>query len=299
MNLKRTLGAGFVALALLALVAAGCGDDESATTTEAVTTTQAATTTEAAPTTTTTIAGEKAPAAGVDELVERLYSALNALDNEAFRALVTDDGVHSFYYVAGSNYYVAESSGEITYTGPHMEMDLPTIGFRGIEVLGEPIVSGNAVAVPVAYTYPEPAGVLTGFDLLVLVPTGHGWLVGGAATFVAAAGLEADQAAFRAIIEADVSAFNDGDVEGDLALFSADAVMWDDVTSSDATYTGDALAEFIAESVYFDVEITGELVFSGPFAIVPNRLVAATDSSEGISLYWIRDGLIALHAFGQ
>jgi len=289
MHGKRILGAGFLALALLAVATSGCGDDESVTTTEAATTTQAVTTTEAA---STTAAAEKTPVADADELMERVYTALNDMDNEAFRALVADDGVHSFYYVTGS-------TGSITDTAAYMEIDLPTAGFRGIEVLGEPIVSGNAVAVPVAYDYPE--GVLTGFDLMVLVPTGHGWLLGGAATFVAIGNSQADAAQVQTLTEAESATWNGGDAEAVLALYGTDAMFWSDVTSPDSAYTGDALAHFVGGTVYdFDVEGTGEPVVSGPFAVVPNHLVTGvSDTSDGISLYWIQDGLIALHAFGQ
>jgi len=256
------------------------------------TTTQAATTTQATTTTASTAEPEKAPAADVDELVERLYAALNDMDDDAFRALSAEGARHAVYFTDGT-------TGSITTSFAHDDYRLASAGYLSIDVLGEPIKSGYAVAIPVTYTYPEPDGVLTGFDLVVLVPTGHGWLLSGGATFLAAPGLEPDQAATRATIEADFAAFSAGDVEGDLALFGADAMVWDDVTSPDATYRGDALAEFIAESTWFDAEITGELVFSGPFAVVPTRLVASADSSEGISLYWIQNGLIALHAFGQ
>jgi hypothetical protein len=293
MHTSKRFGVALVALALLAFGAAGCGDDESATTTEAVATTEASTTTQAATTTaapTTSFAGAKVPAAGIGDVVERLYAALNDMDNEAFRALVTDTGEHSFYYVN-------LAGGSITYTGAQIDIDLPTSGYRSIEVLGEPIVSGNALAVPVAYDYPE--GLLTGFDLLVLAPTGDGWLVAGGATFIAVRGLEADQAALPAINEADVAAWNEGDAAGVLALYRADAMFWEQVTDVATAYTGTALEEWVAGNLYFDVEITGDPVYSGPFAVVPNRLVLGAESSEGISLYWIQDGLIALHAFGQ
>jgi CBS domain-containing protein len=255
------------------------------------------TTTTQVPTTTTTpiTASGKAPAADVDELVERLYSALNGMDNEAFQALSADGAWHSVYYTDGVN-------GSIQQSTPSSHLNLPTAGYRSVEVRGEPILSGSVVAVPVAYTYPEPDGVVTGFDVLVLAPTGNGgWLVGGAATFFAADGSTTDPAEARPVIEASSAAFNAKDLEGALATYAEDAILWDDLTDAGATHTGAVLREFLNDNLYFTVEFTGAPVFSGSFVILPSRhtIDATLHSYEGMYVFWIRDGEIALQAYGQ
>ena len=262
---------------------------EPTTTTGAVTTTQTVTTTEAV---TTAKAVEKTPAATVDDLVHELYAALNAKDDEAFWALVTDDSHHIVYYVhVGFGRTIDEFD--------NIDFALSTDGgWDGIEVLGDPIVSGNTVTVPLRYNYPDE--VDTGFDVLLLEPAGAGGLlVAGAVTIYAdPAEPVADAAEVKDLAEANVAAWNADDAEGVLATYNTNAMLWDDLTTHD-TYTGAALEQFIADNLWFDVELTGEPVISGPFAAVPNRLVTPTDTSEGVSIFRISDGKFALHGFQQ
>jgi hypothetical protein len=290
---------------LIAALAAGCAAAASAPTTQAVTTTSAVTTTRATTTTgattttqavtttsaATTTTPEKTPAATVEELITALYGALNAQDDAAFRALSTQEAQHAVYWTDGT-------TGSITATFDHADLDLGSTGIRNIELLGAPVVSGDAVAIPVRYTYPD--GIYTGFDLLVVAHVApSGLLVAGGASFLGAPGFEADGAVVADLSETESTAWNADDVAGVLATMTDDALFWEDVTDADSARTGAALQEFVTGSVWFDVEITGVPVLSGPFAAVPNRLVAGGNSAEGISIYWIRDGKIALQAFGQ
>jgi len=253
------------------------------------------TTTQITTTTTTTIPGSaKRPATDVDELVARLYAALNAMDDEAFRALSADGAQHAAYITDGT-------TGSITSSFFHDSYRLASAGYLSIAALGEPIVSGYVVAVPVAYTYPEAVGVLTGFDLLVLTPTGSGWLLGGGATFLADPGLEADLAEAEAPIEASAAAFNADDVDGMLATYAEYGVLWEDVTDAGSTYTGAALRRFLSYNLYFTVEFTAEPAASGPFVVVPSHhtVEATANGSDGMYVFWIRDGEIALQAYAQ
>jgi ketosteroid isomerase-like protein len=259
------------------------------------TTTSQATTTEAP--TTTTAAPVKAPAATVEELVAATYAAVNAKDNDALRALSADDCRHTVYVVGGS-------IGHIAADIAHVDYDMSTDSIQGIEVLGEFLVSGDVVTVPVAYTYPEPDGVLTGFDVLVVRRVEEGLLIGGAGTFLAddRPDLVADPAEAQALIEASLAAFNADDIEGTLATMTGDALLWEDLTDGDSTYRGTAaVREFFTDNHFFTVEFTGDPVFSGRFVAVPSRnTVEATDAGyDGMYLFWIRDGEIALQAYAQ
>jgi len=299
-------------VALAAVLAAGCSSDEGATTTQAVTTTAVvatttapattlATTTTGAPVTTTeapttTTAGlAKTPMPTVEELVAAIHAAVNAKDSDAVRALTAEDAGHPIYYVEGK---VGTISGEIT-----PDYDYSRDLMSGIEVLGEPLVSGNVVVVPVRVTYPDPDGALTGFDVMVVRHVEGGLLCGGAATFLAddRPDLVADPADAWALIEALGAAMNADDVEGALATMSGLAVFWEDMTDSETMHRGtSALREFFTGSLMVNGELTGEPVMSGPFVAEPARL--STDAgffSDGVFVYWISDGKIALQAWAQ
>jgi hypothetical protein len=311
------LALAVIFVALAALLAGGCSSDESATTTQAATTTEATTTsavttttravttTQATTTTTTTtqaptttLAAAKTPMATVDELVAAYYATGNAGDYDAFRALNTDDCMHAIYYAAGS-------VGRIIDNISHADYDFAADPLQGIEVLGEPLVSGDVVAVPVAYTYPaDVLGVLTGFDVLVVRHADGGLLVGGAATFFADDQPDsgADPAEAQALIEATGAAFNADDIEGMLAGYDADALFWEDMTDVATTHVGTAaIGEFFTANHFFTSESTGDLVMSGRFFAVPNRnTVEATGAFfDGMMIFWIRDGKIGLQAYAQ
>jgi hypothetical protein len=306
-----TLAVVFVTLA--AVLAVGCSSDESATTTQAATTTEASTTTQAATTTTvaatTTTTGStttttggapaKTPMATVDELVAAVYAAVNAKDSDAVWALTSDDAFHPIYYVEGRT---GQISDNIT-----PDYDWSSDPLQGIEVLGESLVSGDVVVTPIRVTYPEPTGVLTGFDVAVVSHVEGGLLVGGAATFFVddRPDLVADPAEAQALIEASAAAFNADDIEGMLAGYNADALFWEDMTDVATTYVGiAAIGEFLTANhnlTNFTSESTGDPVISGRFFAVPTRnTVEATGAGyDGMMIFWLRDGKIGLQAYAQ
>jgi hypothetical protein len=303
------LGAAAVVLAigvpLLLLYGPWVGPviDGSTTTLPVVTTTTAATTTTTAPpasTTeapTTTAGPAKTPAATVDELVAAYYATGNAGYWKSFRALNTDDCMHAIYYVEGR-------TGTISDNISHAAYDFASDPNQGIEVLGEFFVSGDGdvVVVPVAWTYPDPMGVLTGFDVLVVRHVDGGLLVGGAATFLAddRPDLVADPAEARALIEASRVAFNADDVEGVLATMSGSAVFWEDMTDVETIHGGTALREFLTANLTVRAELTGEPVASGRFIAVPSRNTEDLGFvGDGVYVFWISDGKIALQAYAQ
>jgi hypothetical protein len=274
--------------------------DGSTTTTAVVTTTLAPTTTEAPTSTTeaptTTAAAAKTPMPTVDEVVAAYYATGNAGDWDAFRALSTDDCMHAIYYVEGR-------TGAISDNISHADYDFASDPLQGIEVLGPAVVSERVVAIPVAYTYPDPTGVLTGFDVLVVRYVEGGLLVGGVASFLAddRPDLVADPADARAVIDASRAAFNAEDVEGVLATMSGAAVFWEDMTDAETTHRGTAaLREFLTDSLFFSVELTGDPVMSGRFLAVPSHHSADSGGfADGMYVFWISDGKIALQAYAQ
>jgi len=146
--------------------------------------------------------------------------------------------------------------------------------------------------------------VLTGFDVAVVRHVEGGLLVGGAATFFAddRPDLVADPAEAQALIEASAAAFNADDVEGVLATMTGIAVLWEDATDVDTTHRGTArLREFLTANLGFTVEYIGAPLFSGPFVAVPSRhTVEATGLTyDGMYIFWISDGKIALQAYAQ
>jgi len=274
------------------------------TTTAAVTTTVATTTTTAPPATTTTeapttttAAPAKTPMPTVDELVAAYYATGNAGDWDGFRALSTDDCMHAIYYVEGR-------TGAISDNFSHAAYDFASDPNQGIEVLGEFVVSGDGdvVVVPVAWTYPDPTGVLTGFDVLVVRHGDGGLLVGGAASFLAddRPDLVADPAEAWALIEASRAAFNADDVEGVLATMSGSAVFWEDMTDVETIHGGTALWVFLTANLTVIAEPPGEPVASGRFIAVPGRNSSdAGFFSDGMYIFWISEGKIALQAYAQ
>jgi hypothetical protein len=263
------------------------------TTAEVVTTTGVATTS-TTESTTTTGAG-KTPMATVEELVNAVYVAVNAKDSDAVWALHTADAFHPVYYVGGRTGHISDN---IT-----PGYDWSSNPLQGIEALGESLVSGDVVVTPIRATFPDPTGVLTGFDVLVVSHVEGGLLVGGAATFWAddRPDLVADPAEAQALIEASSAAFNAGDVEGLLALMTGDAAVWEDMTDVEAIYRGAALGDFLTTDLGFTVGFTGDPVASGRFFAVPSRHTdTATGSTyDGLYVFWIVDGKIALQAYAQ
>ena len=235
------------------------------------------------------------PAATIEELLTAYYAGGGGAGGwDAFRALSTYECRHTFYLVDGQ-------VGQVAADFAHADYDFGSDPIQGLEVLGAPLVSGDVVAVPVRYTYPDPTGVITGFDVMVVKHVEGGMLISGVATFVATPGADAEAAVVQPLLEAEAAAWNADDIDGLLATWTDDAVFWQGVGGGYATFTGAALREVIPGLFWVSVEITGTPLLSGPFAAVPNRLTveASGRGSDGISIYWVRDGKLALHAFGQ
>lgn len=254
------------------------------------TTTRSVTSTSSTVVATSTVAAVKTPAGSVDELVTALYAALNSDDDAALRSLSTDEARHAVYWAGAALQGIQTDFAIATYR-------LATSGIDRIELLGEPIVSGNTITIPVRYFY-VAEGPYLGFDVLVTEAVDGGLLISGGATLFADENLAVDPAGVT-VIEAEHAAWNANDADGVVANFATNGTFWETMPDPEATHTGDDLRSFVTDSLWFEVEITADPTTSGPFIAVPNRLVAATDESEGISIYLIRDGKITLHSFAQ
>ena len=248
---------------------------------------------EPGPTTTlapaTTLAAGKVPAGSVGELVNGAFAALTAGDAEALHALFANDDHHLIYIVQGSLGQVAGSINNSNY--------LPS--GEAWEVLGEVIVSGDVGLAPVRVTYAESRdfpGVWVGLDVTVGERVAGGFLgAGGMGLYaeVAAEGYaEADPAVVEELLAAQAAAWAAGDIDGVLAGYGESAQF---LTPLAVRYSVSPLADFYAG---MRLEFTGEPVISGPFVGVATRVTdpAGGVARDGVSIYWIEDGLIRLHA---
>lgn len=246
----------------------------------------------AEPTATPTESGavaQKQPAADVDELLTRLYAALTEQDDAAFAATVMYGAMHGVYYTDGTH-------GEETAAIPLDGFDVAGGGFTSVEMTGEPLVAGDVVAVPVAYTY--PGEVDYGIDLMRIVHFRGGLLIGDGATFYGSP-TDVDSDA-EAIAGAEAAAWRAGDADAAFALFTDDGAWWEGIVDDSRTiHTGEELASWLAASMPLNVTVTGEPIASGAFVAAANHLQGdlAADFVDGISLYEIRDGKIALHVW--
>jgi len=249
---------------------------------------------EPGPTTTlapaTTLAAGKVPAGSVGEVAPRAFAALTAGDVEAFHALFANDDHHLIYLVQGSLGQVVASINCSSY--------VPSSG-EAWEVLGEVIVSGDVGLAPVRATYAEGhdfPGVWVGLDVGVVERVAGGFLgVSGMGLYaeVAAEGYaEADPAVVEESLAAQAAAWAAGDIDGVLAGYGESAQF---LTPLGVRYSQSPLADFYAG---MRLEFTGEPVISGPFVGVATRVtdLASGVARDGVSVYWIEDGLIRLHA---
>ena len=279
-------------LVTLAMLVAGCGGDSSVTTTQAPTTvapmnTQAPTTTQAA---TTTQAPGETPAASVEELVTGIFAALTASDAEALQGLFADGTYHRAYAVQGS----------VLLTVGTVHNDTYRPAGEAWEMLGEVMVAGRVAATPVQATYAEYqdiAGAWVGFDVTVLEEVAGGFLGGAGLTMYAEVNApgyaEADPAVVAELLAAQAAAWAAGDIDGVLADY------WEQARYVDGSqgYFPDR-TELAALYAGMGLEFVGEPVISGPFFAVATRVtdLASGVATDGISVYWVREGEIALHA---
>jgi hypothetical protein len=298
---------GLLVVVALALLVASCGDESPAvstigapTTAEVTTMTGASTTTEAPTTsavTTTAVASTTAPAWGTApaatlvELVDGYFAALTDKDTERYRGLVASpDRSRALYSIDDEGWAVLGT----VYFGSYD----PAYDDMIVERLGELIVSGDTVTVPSRWTLigDEETWVFVGFFVDVTEPVPGGFLHGGGAVFFtdvdAAVFVDADPAMVGEILTAQAAAWADGDIDGVLAGYAEQASYVDGFNH--LTRRHNQLAGFYAG---IQLEFTGEPVISGPLVAVATRVtdLASGVSSDGISIYWIEDGLIRLH----
>lgn len=244
----------------------------------------------------------KKPAGSVLGLLARLYLALNFEDSVALAALTAPGAMHSVYLTDGvSGEEVTEIAlEEFDIAADPMVAVAPWPGPSGFGAM-IPMVVGNAVAVPVRYQYPD--GYYYGFDLLSLVPVSGGYLIGNGATAFGPA--EGQQSWFGepdpsvvAPVDAEVAAWNADNVDALMTAYTDDAAFWSGVAGPERTvYTGEDLRQFVTDSLWFEVAVTGPQVGYGTFIASPNSLTSESDMTEGISVHDIRDGRIALHVY--
>ncbi len=251
-------------------------------------TTTLATTTTGVPTTTTLAPGET-PVASVEELVTGIFAALTAGDAGSFQGLFADDTWHGIYTVQGGAGDLVESVDNDTY--------LP-VG-EAWEVLGDVTVAGNVAVTPVQATYPETrdtAGAWVGFDVTVVEAVPGGFLGGIGIALLAEVNApgyaETDPAVVEELLAAQAAAWAVGDIDGVLAGYWEMATYMDGLTFG--TISAAEMADFYAG---MRLGFVGEPVISGPFFAVVTRVtdLASGVVADGVSLYWVREGQIALH----
>ena len=285
-------------LVALAMLVAGCGDDSSATTTQAPGTTAAPTTTQApttstqattttlAPATTVSVPG-KTPAASVGDVIRILHTAINESDDAAHLGVVADGSLMFFYYVHGLDPDPRSSTlGTGRLLPSSLEQEMET---------GEVLVSGETGAAALRLVYPDPEPAWVGFNTFVAEPVAGGFLYAGGAWIAAeesAGYAEADPAVVAELLAAQAAAWAAGDIDGVLADYSEDAKAIDGSLGYSRDRT--RLADFYG---WFRLEYIGEPVISGPFFAVVTRVtdLASGVATDGVSVYWLREGQIALH----
>lgn len=227
----------------------------------------------------------KNPQATVEELVEQNYAALTSKDGAALRA-VNLDGAPSFIYWVDQHQRAQLLEVPETYD-PAEDVD------QVWEVLGEFTTFGAASAIPMRVEYPSEGITVTGFDVWVLERFEGGLLCAGGVAFGASEPVvAASPAAVADLLHRQAAAWESGDVGAVMADYAADVWYLDGFTS----HTYPWASEFFSG---ITLEYTGEPATSGPFVAVPTRITdrETGEVTDGVSVYWIRDGQIALHAF--
>ena len=284
----RGLGLMLVALAMLV---AGCGDD-SATTTVAPTTTLAPTTTSTQVTTTTlapmatvSVPG-KTPAASVEDVMLTIHTAINEGNDAAHLGVVANGSLMLFYTVHGLDGESGSTLGMGQLLPSRLEQEMET---------GEVVVSGDTGAAVLRLVYPDPEPALVGFNTFVAEPVAGGFLYAGGvwiAAWESGGYAEADPAVVAELLAAQAAAWAAGDVDGVLAGYWEQAEYIDGYAYETVSAAG--LAGLYAG---LRLEFTGEPVISGPFFAVATRVtdLASGVATDGVSVYWVREGEIALH----
>jgi hypothetical protein len=179
-----------------------------------------------------------------------------------------------------------------TFSLPFVQL-LPSSQDQVMET-GEEVVSGHAAAAALRIVYPDgPA--LVGFNTGLAEPVAGGFLYAGGAFLAAwesAGYAEADPAVVAELLAAQAAAWAAGDVDEVLAGY------WEQAEYIDGyAYETVEAAELAGFYSGMRLEFTGEPVISGPFFAVATRVtdLASGVATDGVSVYWIRNGEIALH----
>lgn len=236
----------------------------------------------------------KTPAASVAELVDALSAAADAGDAAAWRALCIDEALQSVYLVTGQ-------IGRLMDSYPMAYWDPGADPLADMEILGEPLVAGDAAAIPVRYTVPGQTQPATGFIVIVAHRAEEGLLVAGSASLFAVGAVDADPAVAQALVAAQAAAWNADDVDGVLATMADDVAFWGTVVYPDTMDSGPALRDLLVGAFSLAFEVIGPPVVSGPFAVVPLRFAdeMSGEAFDGLGVLWVRDGRIALQAIAM
>ena len=281
----------FPAILVPAVLLGACGGGAVEATTTQVPTTEAATTTLApattttsttAPTTTVSVPG-KTPAASVGKVILAIHTAVNEKDDAAHLGVITDDARMLFYGVNGL--YPGNGTRWVSFRAV-----LPSSLDQVMET-GEVVVSGYAGAAALRIVYPDSSAAV-GFNTWLAEPVAGGFLFAGGAWIAAGESDEADPAVVAELLAAQAAAWAAGDIDGVLAGYWEHAEYIDGFTYE--TVRPAELADFYAG---MRLEFAGEPVISGPFFAVATRVTdqAGGVAAEGVSVYWVREGEIALH----
>jgi hypothetical protein len=227
----------------------------------------------------------KTPQATLEELVQQNYAALTNKDAEALRAVNLDEARGLVFWV---------DQNERGQLMPLPEEYDPAEDIDQVwEALGEFTTFGGASAIPIRVEYPSEGLTVTGFDLWMLERFEGGLLcAGGVAIGASEPFVAPSPAAVADLLGRQEAAWESGDTDAVMADYASDVWYLDALTS----HTKPWVSEFFAG---IRLEYTGEPATSGPFVAVPTRITDLETGAltDGVSVYWIRDGEIAFHAF--
>jgi len=249
------------------------------------TTSTQVTTTTLAPMATVSVPG-KTPAASVEDVMLTIHTAINEGNDAAHLGVVANGSLMLFYTVHGLDGESGSTLGMGQLLPSRLEQEMET---------GEVVVSGDSGAAVLRLVYPDPEPAWVGFNTFVAEPVAGGFLyVAGAwiAAEESAGYAEADPAVVAELLAAQAAAWAAGDVDGVLAGYWEQAEYIDGYAYETVSAAG--LAGLYAG---LRLEFTGEPVISGPFFAVATRVtdLASGVATDGVSVYWVREGEIALH----
>jgi hypothetical protein len=171
-----------------------------------------------------------------------------------------------------------------------------------MEVLGEPLVSGDAAAIPVRYTSDQAGmGQVEGFIVIAGRREASGLVVAGSASLFAQSGATTDQAVAVGLLEEFTASWNADDAGGVLATMTEDVAVWFNMAYADSIGSAADLEMALPAAFSLSMEATGPPLLTGPFIAAP---LLGTDAGTGeamgaIAILWVDEGKIALLAFAM